>query len=145
MSLSAGNLQKNYTIALKTYSFQKFKAQRGRLKDVPAGEFCRVLDGEQQTSRRMLSRYRSSGVQLPVEGHQFGGQLLRQPQISRMVRGQPGRLGQPKRTSMVDFDDLNGGHASVQRDCRQQRIAPIWSTDYTASVGSPAIAKPIET
>ena len=68
---------------------------------------------------------RSDGLQLSVEGHKFGCELLCQPQIGGIITAQAERLGQLERICMVDPDDLDR-HPSEKRKRSQQRLALLW-------------------
>jgi len=57
----------------------------------------------------------SGSLQPSDEGHEFGGGLLRQPQISGIIAAQAERLGQQECICMVDLDDLDGMRASSSR------------------------------
>ena len=65
---------------------------------------------------------RAGGLQPSVEGHEFGGELLCQPQISGIMAAQAERLGQLEGVYVVDLDDLDR-HARVERERSQQRLA----------------------
>src|ERR1700720_2317997 len=65
---------------------------------------------------------RDGGLQPSVEGYEFGGELLCQPQIGGIIAAQAEGLGEPEGICMVDLDDLDR-HASVEGERRQQCLA----------------------